>query len=1146
MNSHIPFDADNDWTLDPYHCNQSNDPLVDKVIGNAYAVVRAVYCNLGNLKLLYDFLNTYGMVLGVKSEAELKKLNKLAKYARIYGYASTGDRQVTDYLYVPDDASGIRPDDPTATGSWIKVATSETGGGGEGGGQGAYIPYVYANGSALGGETSFKVPDGTIGVPFLIINGSVQYIGFGFTYSAATATVTLSNPLVQGDEVIALTTAIPANPDNPEVPGWVQVNWLYNNGSAVGGEQVITVPYNFQDVPAVYKNGLRLYKGLQSNSYVIDPDTHTITMTEILAQGDRVIVTLGGESETLTVTDRTLQEVARATNVPDSSVVLSTSTNVVITNKKVLYDVSAQKYWGLPDLPPNAYIVKVDGDKLTYNPGNVTVDLLPYNERSVQEVARSFNVPDSAVILSNDYVSTLNGKTVLFDVVEQKAWGIPDGIPTGSTIVGLSEGVLLYKTGTTQTNVALTVPPNSAQSVDEKYNAHRFNGKADYKGVPLYDGNDSSRITATDNSPVLADLFAKGKVDPDGVLHIHVPAGHYGFKTPEILINPSLRPDVVSVLISGDGMGVSILDFIYERTDGTSVVPDTATVLIRGTSIPVNTQDITLKCTTKRGVVRGSASPAPDNPDVYNGAVWFMHLQDVPKLRTVRTEVSHANFRGISVDAQNLPIYSRTKWSIIDCEGHDNTSTGFWGSFLTSMHTSGGRFYHNGTQGLLGTGYGIAASQYIDHCLITGGEFFENYRKGYDRHGGVGTLTVHGAYFADNLLRDIEDNKQYNSQYVSDLNDVIVSNSTFLLNNNQAWLKNALAAVQAAGGSLSCFKTFISVLDRNINGTIAGKQKRVSISNCTFKVVGSVPDGYQGFGAFNLEAPLSEFENVVFDSTGFRFADVVQGNVYQSYWAAVGAHDNAVVRLKNCTIKTHPGSINHPTTGEASNSVFMTVGTSTVVEAYDTLIELTNFVPFAVTGSGNVSPANGLTRKFYRSTWLYRNMRLRTQQATTTNSLTWVNSGYGIKGTTGNDIYQDCFVGYGDAKVLAPLNNSLGMGGKQSFQINAATKAIGAVQTMLTTANSNLHVTMQGALELNADQHRSGFRYSTWTQTVYTGSSYVAFERLGTEAIKYNGADTNFIASKLQARFVVASPSDTGFYNGELSCSDWATQLIVG
>lgn len=375
MTGHVPFDATTDWA-NPYCGNTSNDPLVDKLIGNAYHVVRTVYCNLGNLKLLYDYLTSHGMVVGVQSEVELKALPKqFAKFARIYNFASTGDRQVTDYLYVDDDASGIKPDDPTLTGSWIKVAVSGSTGGGEGGGEGAYIPYVYHNGKATGGETSFKVPEVTVGVPFLIINGSVKYVGYGFTYDPATATVTLSNPLTKGDEVVALTTAVPANPDNPDISGWVQVNWLYNNGSAVGGEQVITVPYTFKDVPAVYKNGIRLYKGLATESYVIDPATHTVTLTEILAQGDRIIITLGGESATLTAVDRTVQEVARSNNVKDVDVVLSSTTNVVITNKKIIYDVVAQKSWRVPSLPPNAYIVKVENGKLTYNPGNTVVDL---------------------------------------------------------------------------------------------------------------------------------------------------------------------------------------------------------------------------------------------------------------------------------------------------------------------------------------------------------------------------------------------------------------------------------------------------------------------------------------------------------------------------------------------------------------------------------------------------------------------------------------------------------------------------------------------------------------------------------------------------------------------------------------------------
>lgn len=438
MNSLNPFDADSDWTLDPYHCNQSNDPLVDKVIGNAYAVVRAVYCNLGNLKLLYDFLNTYGMVLAVNSEAELKKLNKSAKYARIYGYASTGDRQVTDYLYVPDDTSGIIPDDPTATGSWVKVATSPAGVS-EGIGQGSYIPYVYARGSALGGETSFKVPEGTIGVPFLIINNSTHYIGFGFDYSADTATVTLTNPLALGDEVIALTTSIPASPDNPGVPDWVQINWLYNNGSAEGGEQVITVPYNFQDVPAIYKNGLRLYKGLQSNSYVIDKDTRTITMTEILAQGDRVIVTLGGEAETITVIDRTLQEVARANDVKDTDVVFSSNTHVVITGKKIIYDVDAQKSWALPDLPPNAYIVSVNGDQLTYNPGNVTVTLLStFQQVNTRELWKRSLAEAGLTLVNGSFEdgATVNDKTdAVWYVAGGRAYIWNGSIPLGGKVV---------------------------------------------------------------------------------------------------------------------------------------------------------------------------------------------------------------------------------------------------------------------------------------------------------------------------------------------------------------------------------------------------------------------------------------------------------------------------------------------------------------------------------------------------------------------------------------------------------------------------------------------------------------------------------------------------------------------------------------
>ncbi|AHN83356.1 tail protein [Escherichia phage Bp4] len=377
MNAHTPFDAKQDWT-NPYCQNSSNDPMVDALLGNAYHVVRTVYCNLGNLKLIYDFLNQYGMVLGVQSEAELKALTTKAKYARIYGFSRTGDRQVTDYLYVEGDRTGILPDDTTATGSWITVATSgSTGGGGTSSSEGAYIPWVYSNGSATGGETTINVPDGTVGVPFIIINGDMQYVGRGFEFNADNLSVTLAQPLEEGDEVVFLLTGVPAVPDNPNVNDWVQINWLYNNGAAVGGEQVIAIPYTFQSIPAVYKNGLRLYKGLTTESYTADPDSQRILLTEPLTTNDRLIVQIGGEAQVLEASDHTLQEVARAANVKDSEVILSTDTSQILNGKKVIFDVATQHCYALPTLPSNVYITSVNEGQLTFSPGNITVDLLP-------------------------------------------------------------------------------------------------------------------------------------------------------------------------------------------------------------------------------------------------------------------------------------------------------------------------------------------------------------------------------------------------------------------------------------------------------------------------------------------------------------------------------------------------------------------------------------------------------------------------------------------------------------------------------------------------------------------------------------------------------------------------------------------------
>lgn len=371
MNAHTPFDAKKDWS-NPYCQNSSNDPMVDALLGNAYHVVRTVYCNLGNLKLLYDFLNRYGMVIGVQSEAELKTLTTDAKYARIYETTLNGKRTIIDYLYVEDDSTGITPDDPSATGSWIAVSSSS--GDQHGEGNSTYILFNY---DAVGGETTINVPVDTVGVPFITVDGFTQAVGKGFEFNPTTGVITLAQELEAGQEVIAFLTGIPASPDKPTIDNWRVVNWLYNYGNAVGGEQVIDLPFEFLDVPAIYVNGLRRYKGLASKSYTVDPDNHRIFLTEALATGDVLIVSIGGNIETIYTADRTIQEIARGFNIKDSEVILDTDTTTYLNDKVVIYVTGQQKSYKLPTLPTNVRIGSVTGDQLTYVPGNVVVTLLP-------------------------------------------------------------------------------------------------------------------------------------------------------------------------------------------------------------------------------------------------------------------------------------------------------------------------------------------------------------------------------------------------------------------------------------------------------------------------------------------------------------------------------------------------------------------------------------------------------------------------------------------------------------------------------------------------------------------------------------------------------------------------------------------------
>lgn len=359
-------------------CCGNDGALVEHFIGTAYDVVKTVYDNLGILQYIYDFLNQHGVLVTVDSVDELKALNTDMKYARVYTYSTTAGYGYTDYLYLDGNDTGVIPNDPDATGTWVVVAFSSTGGG-EGGNATAYIPYVYAQGSALGGETTIAVPSGTVGVPFIIVEGYTNTVGYGYTFDVSTLTVNLSQPLEAGDEVVLLLTGTPSVPDNPNITDWVQISWLYNFGYAVGGEQVIDIPYTFKSIPSIFKNGERYYKDLSDKSYIVDAANQRIFLTEPLATNDRLIIQIGGEAAELQVSDHTIFEIARAFNIKNSEVILSTDLTTFLNDKTVVYVVEQQKSYKLPTVPTNVRISTIVGDQLTYVPGNVTVTLLPIN-----------------------------------------------------------------------------------------------------------------------------------------------------------------------------------------------------------------------------------------------------------------------------------------------------------------------------------------------------------------------------------------------------------------------------------------------------------------------------------------------------------------------------------------------------------------------------------------------------------------------------------------------------------------------------------------------------------------------------------------------------------------------------------------------
>lgn len=201
------------------------------------------------------------------------------------------------------------------------------------------------------------------------------------------------------------------------------ITWVYNGGSAIGGETEITLDVVVDDVPAIDINGSRQYKNL---GFTFDPLTSKITLAQELEPEDEVVVIINGTPNIYNQIDYTLREVARVTNVKDTEVVYF-SVGAALSGYKVIYDKETQRAYPLPaDIAPGTTAVSLSPSAvLVHSAGSVDLGELAVSREEYVTLSGTF-----------DSGATLNVKNELLTHTTGKyRWEgeFPKTVPSGST-----------------------------------------------------------------------------------------------------------------------------------------------------------------------------------------------------------------------------------------------------------------------------------------------------------------------------------------------------------------------------------------------------------------------------------------------------------------------------------------------------------------------------------------------------------------------------------------------------------------------------------------------------------------------------------------------------------------------------------------
>ncbi|YP_009966642.1 haemolysin-type calcium binding [Salmonella phage Se-G] len=218
--------------------------------------------------------------------------------------------------------------------------------------------------------------------------------------------------------VITFSPSLPANTElqvieytpiqlgNGGGSGSSTITWVYNGGSAIGGETEITLDIVVDDVPAIDINGSRQYKNM---GFTFDPLTSKITLAQELDAEDEVVVIINGTPNIYNQIDYTLREVARVTNVKDTEVVYF-SVGAVLSGYKVIYDKVTQRSYFIPELPTGTTAVSLSSSAvLVHSAGSVDLGALAVSREEYITLSGTF---DSGAVINtkNELLTHTDGK----------------------------------------------------------------------------------------------------------------------------------------------------------------------------------------------------------------------------------------------------------------------------------------------------------------------------------------------------------------------------------------------------------------------------------------------------------------------------------------------------------------------------------------------------------------------------------------------------------------------------------------------------------------------------------------------------------------------------------------------------------------